>query len=43
MICGFQKPLEHWVTMGAEVTHPTLTGTIDREIELSIVRAMASL
>jgi hypothetical protein len=27
------------VTMGAEVTHPTLTGTIDREIELSIVRA----
>jgi hypothetical protein len=30
--------------MGAEVIlHPTLTGTIDREIELSIVRAMAAV
>ena len=30
--------------MGAEVIlHPTLSGTIDRDIELSIVRAMASV
>ena len=30
--------------MGAEVIlHPTLTGTIDRDIELSIVRAMAAV
>ena len=30
--------------MGAEVImHPTMSGTIDRDIELSIVRAMASI
>ncbi len=40
MICGFRKPLEHWLSMGAEVIlHPTMTGTIDRDIELSIVQS----
>jgi predicted amidohydrolase len=40
----FPETIRTLVTMGAEVIlHPTLTGTIDREIELSIVRAMASI
>lgn len=40
----FPETIRTLVTMGAEVImHPTLSGTIDREIELSIVRAMASI
>jgi predicted amidohydrolase len=40
----FPETIRTLVTMGAEVIlHPTLTGTIDRDIELSIVRAMASI
>jgi predicted amidohydrolase len=40
----FPETIRTLTTMGAEVIlHPTLTGTIDREIELSIVRAMASI
>jgi predicted amidohydrolase len=37
----FPETIRTLVTM--ERLHPTLTGTIDREIELSIVRAMASI
>ncbi|SRX54535.1 carbon-nitrogen hydrolase family protein [Aequorivita sp. CIP111184] len=40
----FPETVRTLVSMGAEVImHPTLSGTIDREIELSIVRAMASI
>jgi predicted amidohydrolase len=40
----FPETTRTLVSMGAEVImHPTLSGTIDREIELSIVRAMASI
>lgn len=40
----FPETVRTLVAMGAEVImHPTLSGTIDREIELSIVRAMASI
>jgi predicted amidohydrolase len=40
----FPETIRTLATMGAEVIlHPTLTGTIDRDIELSIVRAMASI
>lgn len=40
----FPETIRTLVTMGAEVIlHPTLSGTIDRDIELSIVRAMASI
>ena len=40
----FPETIRTLVAMGAEVIlHPTMTGTIDREIELSIVRAMASI
>ncbi|QHI38435.1 Aliphatic amidase [Kordia antarctica] len=40
----FPETIRTLTTMGAEVIlHPTMTGTIDREIELSIVRAMASV
>ena len=40
----FPETIRTLASMGAEVIlHPTLTGTIDREIELSIVRAMASI
>ena len=40
----FPETIRTLAAMGAEVIlHPTLTGTIDREIELSIVRAMASI
>jgi predicted amidohydrolase len=40
----FPETIRTLATMGAEVImHPTLSGTIDREIELSIVRAMASI
>lgn len=40
----FPETIRTLVTMGAEVImHPTMSGTIDREIELSIVRAMASI
>lgn len=40
----FPETIRTLTTMGAEVIlHPTMTGTIDREIELSIVRAMASI
>lgn len=40
----FPETIRTLVSMGAEVImHPTLSGTIDREIELSIVRAMASI
>lgn len=40
----FPETIRTLSVMGAEVIiHPTLTGTIDREIELSIARAMASV
>lgn len=40
----FPETVRTLVTMGAEVImHPTMSGTIDRDIELSIVRAMASI
>ena len=40
----FPETIRTLTTMGAEVIlHPTMTGTIDRDIELSIVRAMASI
>jgi predicted amidohydrolase len=40
----FPETIRTLATMGAEVIlHPTMSGTIDREIELSIVRAMASI
>ena len=40
----FPETIRTLAVMGAEVIlHPTLTGTIDREIELSIARAMASV
>jgi predicted amidohydrolase len=40
----FPETIRTLTTMGAEVImHPTMSGTIDREIELSIVRAMASI
>jgi predicted amidohydrolase len=40
----FPETIRTLASMGAEVImHPTLSGTIDREIELSIVRAMASI
>ncbi|WP_107038189.1 carbon-nitrogen hydrolase family protein [Brumimicrobium mesophilum] len=40
----FPETIRTLVTMGADVImHPTLSGTIDRDIELSIVRAMASI
>ncbi|TXD52111.1 MULTISPECIES: carbon-nitrogen hydrolase family protein [unclassified Polaribacter] len=40
----FPETIRTLTTMGAEVImHPTMSGTIDRDIELSIVRAMASV
>ncbi len=40
----FPETVRTLSVMGAEVIlHPTMTGTIDREIELSIVRAMAAV
>lgn len=40
----FPETIRTLAAMGAEVIlHPTLSGTIDRDIELSIVRAMASV
>jgi predicted amidohydrolase len=40
----FPETIRTLAVMGAEVIlHPTLTGTIDREIELSIARAMATV
>jgi predicted amidohydrolase len=40
----FPETVRTLAVMGAEVIlHPTLTGTIDREIELSIVRAMSTV
>jgi predicted amidohydrolase len=40
----FPETIRTLVAMGAEVImHPTMSGTIDRDIELSIVRAMASI
>ncbi len=40
----FPETIRTLAVMGAEVIlHPTMSGTIDREIELSIVRAMASI
>ena len=40
----FPETIRTLTVMGAEVIlHPTMSGTIDREIELSIVRAMASI
>ena len=40
----FPETIRTLAVMGAEVIlHPTLTGTIDREIELSIARAMAAV
>jgi predicted amidohydrolase len=40
----FPETIRTLAVMGAEVVlHPTLTGTIDRDIELSIARAMASV
>lgn len=40
----FPETVRTLAVMGAEVIlHPTLTGTIDREIELSIARAMATV
>lgn len=40
----FPETVRTLAVMGAEVIlHPTLTGTIDRDIELSIARAMASV
>lgn len=39
----FPETIRTLAVMGAEVIlHPTMTGTIDRDIELSIVRAMAA-
>jgi predicted amidohydrolase len=39
----FPETVRTLAVMGAEVIlHPTMTGTIDRDIELSIVRAMAA-
>ena len=40
----FPETIRTLAVMGAEVIiHPTLTGTIDRDIELAIARAMASV
>jgi predicted amidohydrolase len=40
----FPETIRTLTSMGAEVImHPTMSGTIDRDIELSIVRAMASI
>ncbi|EAY27121.1 hydrolase, carbon-nitrogen family [Microscilla marina ATCC 23134] len=40
----FPETIRTLTVMGAEVIlHPTMTGTIDRDIELSIARAMASV
>lgn len=40
----FPETIRTLAVMGAEVIiHPTLTGTIDRDVELSIARAMASV
>ncbi len=40
----FPETVRTLSVMGAEVIlHPTMTGTIDRDIELSIVRAMAAV
>ena len=40
----FPETIRTLTVMGAEVIlHPTMTGTIDREVELSIVRAMAAV
>jgi predicted amidohydrolase len=40
----FPETIRTLAVMGAEVIlHPTMSGTIDRDIELSIVRAMASV
>ncbi len=40
----FPETIRTLTVMGAEVIlHPTMTGTIDREAELSIVRAMATV
>jgi predicted amidohydrolase len=40
----FPETIRTLTVLGAEVIlHPTMTGTIDREIELSIVRAMATV
>lgn len=40
----FPETIRTLTVMGAEVIlHPTMTGTIDRDIELSIVRAMATV
>ncbi len=40
----FPETIRTLTVMGAEVIlHPTMTGTIDRDIELSIVRAMAAV
>ncbi|MEQ8715706.1 MAG: carbon-nitrogen hydrolase family protein [Cyclobacteriaceae bacterium] len=40
----FPETVRTLTVMGAEVIlHPTMTGTIDREIELSIARAMAAV
>ena len=40
----FPETIRTLTVMGAEVIlHPTLTGTIDREIELSIARAMSAV
>ena len=40
----FPETVRTLTVLGAEVIlHPTMTGTIDREIELSIVRAMAAV
>ncbi|MCB9251172.1 MAG: carbon-nitrogen hydrolase family protein [Flavobacteriales bacterium] len=40
----FPETIRTLAVMGAEVIiHPTMTGTIDREIELSIARAMATV
>ena len=40
----FPETIRTLVVQGAEVIlHPTMTGTIDRDIELSIARAMATV
>lgn len=40
----FPETIRTLAVMGAEVIlHPTMTGTIDRDVELSIVRAMATV
>lgn len=40
----FPETIRTLTVMGAEVIlHPTMTGTIDRDVELSIARAMASV